>query len=160
MNRTMLLILLSVLSGCVTLVPIEQRSYSEIVEQTGRSRLEAFHRTLVWLGRRNITTDIQLKDEYSGRLIARVSIEGCAPDGYLATESTPSTHEFDFDFQAKDGRVRIIVQDIRSYSVVAQYKTLFGPRDVTQATSTLQKCIRGTFVQPLIRNITVNNETW
>lgn len=116
-------ILLTLLcSGCVSisLMPPEQRKL-EIIEQSGVSAKVAYSRALAWMAKSYVDfqSAFQLRDEMSLRIISPMHV--MCPSNFKIG-SIFDTNEYkvrlSMDFQAKENRVRFLVEDIQVFTTM------------------------------------------
>lgn len=155
-------------TSCVTLLPIDERQATYIEESTNADAITAYERAAAQIARtsdRNL--QILLQDKQAKRIILSYTLTGCAASNYLATEKSPSWHEFKLEIETKNNRARIRITDLQSWAEVRTLEStlinpeapssrsqyVFGPRTKEQFDGTVTTCIRPLVVEPLIAAI-------
>jgi hypothetical protein len=156
MKKILTILPLALLANCVTLLPVNEREKTWVEEKTNTNATTAYERASAQIARSASNNyQILLQDKDAKRIILAYKLVGCAAPGYLATEMSPSWHEFKLEIETKDNRARILVLDIQSWPETGNGRgpNVFGPRDKEQLDGTIEKCIKPMVIQPLISAI-------
>jgi hypothetical protein len=168
MNKNLMLISLLGLCmslNCVSLAPLETRQKSYIKELSGISKKKAYESAQVWFSKsfNDSKSVIQLRDESESRIIGKGILQ--CDVSYLPTEADASHHDFIIDFQAKENKIRIKIENILSYRIhpINREKIIWGPRSVEDVEKTFIKCFEPLIIIPLFDSITgksSNDDNW
>ncbi len=135
MKKILLVLVLAGSVTCISVAKIEDRQ-TQVIHETTIKKNEAYDRGLIWIAKRagNSNYSIKIQDKNEGRIIARVST-ACRPLNGLTSNITMATKvDFNIDYTAKDGKVRIIFDDILALQTNAQNPlgVPVGPEDKSE----------------------------
>jgi hypothetical protein len=154
----------------LALLPIEERE-AENKYETKLKKGEAYTAALAALGRSDDKYRVAIKsrDSEQAKIAGKVEVERCAPVGVLGMKLDS---QFNFAFEAKDGKVRLSYDDInatndphpkkRPAPVADLLASNTGPHSKEELDRIVENCIRPfeAKIQAAFRKVAKAEENW
>ncbi|PJZ75276.1 DUF4468 domain-containing protein [Leptospira neocaledonica] len=142
-------------ASLASLAPVEIRQKSFVKENTGVDKNKAYDRAAIWFSKNfNDSNSVtRLKDSIESRIIGKGTLK--CDVSYSLTEADAAYHDFSIDFQARENKIRIKIENIWSYRLhpYNKEKISWGPTDEEDIQNVLSKCFEPLIVNPLVESI-------